>query len=233
MSLTGDLINTVKLTKATKLIPKSFFIAWRGVLTLAFTGFPSEIVDLKQRITTDFGNKLPNENPGSKWPKMSLAALKENAKPLTQEQVDQVTAICEQMSANLALLEDDFLVDKISYVVFGCRSLEKLVVCGHVNLDGDAKLNSVIVADDQKDVVANVLAEAENKEEYLKEIQKLGNREKHYTEDHMESTLAVFLGANPDVVLILQEFQRAIDYILPGYYHWFKHEALHCTLRCV
>ncbi|KAI9343558.1 hypothetical protein BDR26DRAFT_858320 [Obelidium mucronatum] len=234
MQVTGELIDTIQQTKSTKLVPHKFFVAWRGVLTLAFTGFPNELVALKQRIQNEFGSSLPIENSGSKWPKMTLGCLRDSAKPLTQEQVDQLNALCEQMNTNLALLEDDFAVSKISYVVFGCRSLEKVVVQADVELtheDSSREIELNAVSEEQKEAVEAVLQESQEKEAYLKEIQKEGHREKHYTEDHAEATIAVFLGTNPDVVAVLTQFQTAVDFLLPGYYRWFKHEALHCTLR--
>jgi hypothetical protein len=57
-----------KNTQACVLRPYCFFVSWQGVLTLAYRGFPQQLVQLKQQIT-DFYQGLPKESPGSKWPK--------------------------------------------------------------------------------------------------------------------------------------------------------------------
>eukprot|EP00124_Ichthyophonus_hoferi_P002180 Ihof_evm3s139 gene=Ihof_evmTU3s139 len=47
--------------------PLQYIVAWNGVLTLAFEGFPSSVVALKERLSSSLD--LKPENPGSKWPK--------------------------------------------------------------------------------------------------------------------------------------------------------------------
>jgi hypothetical protein len=49
--------------------PYVFFVSWQGVLTLAFTGFPPALIELKDNIY-EACPELPPENPGSKWPKV-------------------------------------------------------------------------------------------------------------------------------------------------------------------
>jgi hypothetical protein len=82
----------VRNTQACVLRPFCFFVSWQGVITLAYKGFPQNLVELKQQLT-DYYQALPKENPGSKWPKTSLGALKEG-KRLTPEQLDKLNAIC-------------------------------------------------------------------------------------------------------------------------------------------
>jgi hypothetical protein len=54
--------------------PYAFFVSWQGVLTLAYAGFPPSLVALKEHISEFYA--VPGENPGSRWPKTSLGALK-------------------------------------------------------------------------------------------------------------------------------------------------------------
>ncbi|ORY43613.1 hypothetical protein BCR33DRAFT_850849 [Rhizoclosmatium globosum] len=82
----GQLATLVAQTKSTKLQPHSFFVAWRGVMTLAFSGFPNEL--------------------------MTLGALNEG-KVLTQKEFEELSTLCTQMSQNLALLSDDFPVTNV------------------------------------------------------------------------------------------------------------------------
>ncbi|KAJ3079602.1 hypothetical protein HDU99_010503 [Rhizoclosmatium hyalinum] len=171
----GQLATLVAQTKSTKLQPHSFFVAWRGVMTLAFSGFPNELVGLKERIQANLGSVLPPENMGSKWPKMTLGALNEG-KVLTQKEFDELSTLCTQMSQNLALLSDDFPVTNVSFVVFGCRTLERLLIRADMALaanEGDDD-----VSQEQIEKVESVLKEQEDKDVYLKEVQKLGHRVK-------------------------------------------------------
>lgn len=82
-------------TQACVLRPFCFFVSWQGVLTLAYRGFPAPLVALKQQIT-DFYQGLPKESPGSKWPKTSLASLKEG-KRLTPDQLQRLNQLCRSV----------------------------------------------------------------------------------------------------------------------------------------
>ncbi|KAJ3133047.1 hypothetical protein HK100_004731 [Physocladia obscura] len=257
--MTELLRSAVKDKHATKLEPRAFFVAWRGVLTLAFAGFPASLAALK--VDLDALGFLAPENSGSKWPKMSLACLKDDAKPLTADQLANLSQLCSQMSTNLALLANDFQVSSISYTHFACRSLEKLVFRADIalsktsNTDNEtdelASADNYKISEDQIHAVDNVLSEYEtDKDGYLLQVQKAGNREslvyfllniirlssiipRHYRSMHVESTLVVFFGNNPEVTMILEEFKRAVDFLLPDYYAWFHKDALHCTIRAL
>ncbi|ORY43614.1 hypothetical protein BCR33DRAFT_717301 [Rhizoclosmatium globosum] len=88
------------------------------------------------------------------------------------------------------------------------------------------------VSQEQIEKVESVLKEQEDKDVYLKEVQKLGHRVNHYKQDHIELTLAIFLVA----ILTFSHSCRISArsrLLLPGYYTWFDKDALHCTLRCL
>ncbi len=51
------------------------------------------LCQLKQRLSHTYPS-LPKENPGSRWPKTSLAALKDNQR-LTPDQLERLVAICK------------------------------------------------------------------------------------------------------------------------------------------
>jgi hypothetical protein len=77
-----------------ELRPLSFFVAWSGVLTLAWEGFPPAIAAVKKKIARKFP-MLPDEKPGSAWAKTSLGCLKEG-KRLTPEQLRVLANVCEE-----------------------------------------------------------------------------------------------------------------------------------------
>ena len=54
-------------TEATELVPLSFFVAWSGVLTLVYEGFPPCLVDIKATLTESLA--VAPEKFGSLWPK--------------------------------------------------------------------------------------------------------------------------------------------------------------------
>ncbi|KAI8621589.1 hypothetical protein BC830DRAFT_158833 [Chytriomyces sp. MP71] len=228
--IAGELNVAASSTECTKLEPKAFFVAWRGVLTLAFSGFPAPLRALKTQLDAF---PLRRENAGSKWPKMTLGAFSDHAKPLTKEQFEHLAQLCVQMSQNLSLLSDDFAVEKVSFVQFGSRSLESLLLRVDIPLRPASEKSSFNIEDDQREVVDKVLAESDDCDAYLLEINKPGNRATHYREAVSEATIVVFLGGNPNVVAILEQFRTAVDFLLPGYYTWFDNDSLHCTLRCV
>jgi hypothetical protein len=121
-------------TASTELRPWAFLVAWDGVLTLAYRGFPRSLVDLKQHIGHHFP-ELPPENPGSKWPKTTLGALAEGAPPLTLAQLRTLKRVCDECSAELRLPGTPAMpVDQLAVVVFCCASLEKRLITHRIDL---------------------------------------------------------------------------------------------------
>jgi hypothetical protein len=120
--LEGVIDPLIEQTATSLLKPYSLFVAWQGVLTLAYRhvhiwhgprpplqpaatrfsahssparrrGFPPALTQLKQQLSDTYP-ALPRENPGSRWPKTSLAALKDNQR-LSPEQLERLTVICK------------------------------------------------------------------------------------------------------------------------------------------
>jgi hypothetical protein len=69
-------------------------------------GFPPALVRLKQHLDRRHGS-LPKENPGSKWPKTSLGAVKDKCR-LDPQQLDSLLRICrlaaKTWGANIGIL---------------------------------------------------------------------------------------------------------------------------------
>jgi len=90
----ATLEDLVAATTACHLKPRQFFVAYHGVLTLAFSGFPPSLVLLKDQIAKvifihiaskikHFKQNYPSLRPeyfGSRWPKVTLGALKDDTK---------------------------------------------------------------------------------------------------------------------------------------------------------
>lgn len=57
-------------------------------------GFPPALAQYKSSLNS-LCPELPKENPGSKWPKTSLGALKDHQR-LTPEQLSVLMALCRQ-----------------------------------------------------------------------------------------------------------------------------------------
>ena len=71
-----------------------FFVAWSGMLTLAWEGFPPAVAALKRKIARAFP-ALPEEKPGSRWAKTTLGCLKDGAR-LTPEALATLAEVCEK-----------------------------------------------------------------------------------------------------------------------------------------
>ena len=237
-----------------ELRPKAFFVAWSGVLTLAWEGFPPAIASLKRRISRAFP-ALPPEKPGSRWAKTTLGCLKEGAR-LTPSELDALVELCERFGAKIAanpregaegvpaegvptegVPAEEFAaspgcvpVDELSVVLFQCRSLER-VLSEHV-----VSFRDGIVRDrdrpsrDETAVVDAVLRESSRERlgKYWPLAARDGGREPHYRDDAFGATLVARLRRAPGAVA---EFRAAVDAALPGMYAWFRDDSLHVTLR--
>ena len=220
-----------------ELRPRAFFVAWSGVMTLAWQGFPPVLAGLKRRIAETFP-ALPPEKPGSKWPKTTLGCLKEGAR-LTPDQLRKLTQLCEKFFilpaadpqlSPLATSSPFFMpVDSLSVVLFQCRSLERVLSEHEVRLGGQTRRRDR-PAKYEETAVDRVLRESsvENLERYWPLAARDGGREGHYRDVNFGATLVARLKSLPYRV---EQFRRAVDAALPGMYVWFSDDSLHVTLR--
>ncbi|KAJ3391334.1 hypothetical protein HDU92_009101 [Lobulomyces angularis] len=236
-----ELKSLIEETSQFSLKAKDFFIAWHGVLTLAFTGFPNSVETLKSKLTKAKIIPTP-ENFGSRWPKLTLGsqmlnfsllnsylhlgALKDE-KTLCLKELNTLKEIC--LKFQLIRNESIKKVVKLSYVFFRNRSLEDIIFQVDMSLDHSFTTKDVEISESQSQVVNNILAEMEDSEIYLKEVEKFGNRISHYRSLHIETTLVAFIDE-----LVLKEtilkFKREVDTVLPGCYEWISESALHVTI---
>ena len=220
-----------------ELRPRAFFVAWSGVITLAWQGFPPVLAGLKRRIAETFP-ALPPEKPGSKWPKTTLGCLKEGAR-LTPDQLRKLTQLCDSFFISLPPAERELSplattpncepVDSLSVVLFQCRSLERVLSEHEVRLGGQTR-NRDRPAKDETTIVDAVIEESwvENLERYWPLVARDGGREGHYRDVNFGATLVARLKRLPAAVA---QFRLAVDEALPGMYVWFDDSSLHVTLR--
>ncbi|KAL3901746.1 MAG: hypothetical protein SGCHY_000374 [Lobulomycetales sp.] len=203
---------------------RTFFVAWNGVLCLAFSGFPRPLAALKTALLLHPG---PPENFGSKWPKISLAALNDTCS-LSQPQFHALTALAASLEP---LLHGTlFEIDHLTLVRFHCRSLESLHARARLPLSGSPHPDSFLIDPCHLELVNSVLEESSDPD-YFSKVSAPGNRIPHYRAPHTEDTLVAYIGESaPAIRHAINLFREAVDALLPGMYQWMHPEALHVTI---
>ena len=204
--------------------PQTYFVAWNGVLALVYDGFPPVLAGIKARLNEEDG--LPPENFGSRWPKTTLAALHDDAPPLSLPELTSLRALCEEHALQLSLRVP---VSSLSVVSYDQRGLES------VRERSDVALGSAVddsePSDAERERVRGVLDEWSDLEAYLPRVNAPGSRISSYRESSPQgSTLVAFIGASELRELVAQ-FRSAVDALLPGRYVWLAPASLHVTLR--
>lgn len=212
--------------------PSAFFISWHGVLTVAFRSFPSSVFLFKQVLQEDSRalDRLPLENPGSKWPKISIAALKDHA-ILSREQFEKLREICAMHSARLEGCS--FPINKLTLVDFDCRSLEKVVYRRDIDLLPGDPFDMESEDEERYSSVRAILSEASLDDYFTSRIESSNsNRENHYRDRHSGRTLVAFLPSAADALRMeIKSLQAAVEESLPELYSWFSPADIHITIR--
>ena len=206
--------------------PQTYFVAWNGVLTLVYAGFPPVLAGIKARLNEEDG--LPPENFGSRWPKTTLAALRDDAPPLSLAELTRLRALCEEHASQLSLRVP---VSSLSFVAYDQRGLES------VRERSDVALGSAVddaePSDAEQARVRGVLDEWSDLEAYLPRVNAPGSRIGSYRESSPQgSTLVAFIGAS-ELRELVALFRSAVDALLPGRYAWLDDTSLHCTVRAL
>lgn len=211
--------------------PAGFFVAWGGVPTLVYRGFSRVLLDVKARVSAALPGLRP-ENPGARWPKTTLGALPEG-RTLTRAEAQALRRVCTALEDQV-VHEEPISVQALSLVVFASRSLERRLLTFPISLftDGsgpDAAQHQP--PEEHQAEVRSVMAQfaEERLSEYLTKLQMPDHRETHYRAHHIEATLVFDLG--PRQPACIQDFVRAVDEVLPGYYSWFDPVSWHITVR--
>ena len=170
--------------------PQTYFVAWNGVLTLVYDGFPPVLAGIKAWLNEEDG--LPPENFGSRWPKTTLAALRDDAPPLSLAELTSLRALCEEHASQLSLRVP---VSSLSFVSYDQRGLES------VRERSDVALGSAVDDSEPSDAeqarVRGVLDEWSDLETYLPRVNAPGSRIGSYREASPQgSTLVAFVGTS-------------------------------------
>ena len=206
--------------------PQTYFVAWNGVLALVYDGFPPVLAGIKARLNEEGG--LPPENFGSRWPKTTLAALHDDAPPLSLAELTSLRALCEEHASTLSLRVP---VSSLSFVSYDQRGLES------VRERSDVALGSTVddaePSDAERERVRGVLDEWSDLETYLPRVNAPGSRISSYREESPSGvTLVAFVG-NSELRELVVQFRSAVDALLPGRYAWLDDASLHCTVRAL
>ncbi len=213
---------------STRLVPRKFFVARSGVLTVAFRGFSPTLLAIKKEVAAAFPSIRP-ELPGSRWPKITLAALVPN-KQLALLDVFALMKICAEWDQELQLSENTLLVDHVNVVHYRCRSLEERIDTHSIRLSG-------LPPEDEdppswhREQVDRVLRQLspERLDEYLPHVCRVERDIRHYRRTHEGSSLVI--SPPEDYLPFIAEFARRVDERLPGYYGWIGPSYRHITLR--
>ena len=206
--------------------PQTYFVAWNGVLTLVYAGFPPALAGIKARLNEEDG--LPPENFGSRWPKTTLAALHDDAPPLSLAELTRLRELCEEHASKLSLRVP---VERLSFVAYDQRGLEGDATRSDVAL-GSA-VDDAEPSDAEQARVRGVLDEWSDLEAYLPRVNAPGSRIGSYRESSPQgSTLVAFVGTS-ELRELVAPFRSAVDALLPGRYAWLDDASLHCTVRAL
>mmetsp|Transcript_85182 Transcript_85182/g.245908 ORF Transcript_85182/g.245908 Transcript_85182/m.245908 type:complete len:257 (-) Transcript_85182:66-836(-) len=204
--------------------PRCFMVAWSGVLVLAFEGWPSEVERVKRRIS-DEGLPVPPENPGSIWPKTSLAAMHDN-KRLTPEQLEALSLACVEATDRLKASSWEVQVDTLHSTTYLCRSHERLMCSAALPLRGPL---AGPPSEGSQRYVNEVVGQC-GSEGYWFHASRDGSRAGHYRGNVIGNSMVAWLASPPPGLDTLRE---QVEAALPGYYCWFADSSFHCTLRAL
>ena len=243
---------------------RGFIVAWGGVLALAFADWPPLLLAIKAMLNapaldgdargSELLAQLAEENHGSRWPKITIAALLPDQQ-LTFEELRVLRTLCQQHAEEIAREGLMWNVGELQVAAFTSRSLEQrtdvpiplkspqVVSCERAASAaprGDGSVGRGTMAS-SRDLVEDVMQEWErgDLESYLARVN-TGANVLHYTEScPLEHTLVALLtsqgGNGGDTILrAVQRFAKAVREHVPGKFHFFSDScpsSLHLTLR--
>jgi len=193
-----------------ELEPVRFFVSWNGVVTIVFSGWPYSVIDMKQSLESSLPN-LKKEDFGSKWPKITLAVLKDNSL-FDKSRLEEIRSYCDTYSEKLKSWNWKLYVDAVTISHYECRSQERVLSERKIFL-ADRRKNDAIQP-------LQVDLHETDDEPYLN----VGNRLKHYRDPHIGASIVYRLQSIP---VIIDEFIKN----LPEYYEPLHDSSWHVTIR--
>jgi hypothetical protein len=210
------------MTPTAQLRVSRFFVAGSGVLTLAFEGFTTGLLDIKRQIV---GGLAP-EYPGSTWPKITLAALADPV-PLSDQEMGVLWSATSYADSMILADVPEVEIKELSVVQALTRSLEMKGHSVRIPLATEAERT---VPEEQRTYVTSVLSQwrANPSERYRSILRKTGHGRDHYHRPCRAYTLVSYQPASIPAVDALRD---RLDRVLPGRFHWFDSSARHVTIR--
>lgn len=222
-------------TQSTLLSACEFFLAWQGVLVLAFSGWPPSLASLKKELNAL--PLLPAENAGSRWPKATLAATVDDAPPLTTAELSSLRDLCAQHAERLRHAGNDALVpvDGLSIVRYTQRGLEPAGAPIIRDLALASPRDDTAPSAEESARVMTTLNEwnGDALSGYLAGANRAGSRVSSYRggSPHGVTLVAFARLRESALAALIRNFQRDVDATLPGRFAWLDEESLHITLR--
>jgi hypothetical protein len=181
-------------------------------------------------LSAHHGGAVCAENPGSRWPKATLGALRDGAAPLSRDELTTLQRLCAA-HGTAAARAPPVPVPALRLTLFACRSLERVVAAPALALAAPEDASSPSTA--AAAAAASTLAEfdAERLDAYWPHVARAGSREAHYRAAAAGATLVAPLPAAALAACGVSAFRAAVDAALPGRYCWFADDALHVTVR--
>ena len=228
-------VESCALAPACALEASGFFLAWNGVLVLTFTGWPPALAQLKAVLNAE-RQGLQAEGAGSRWPKCTLAATRDDAPPLTLAQLSDLRALCFKHSGDLRSLDAgarSLPVSALGLCTYQWRCLEAA---------GAPQVQAIPLAEPRdpspptEAEAARVAAtlqewEGDRLAQYLDGANRAGSRLSSYREASPPgTTLVAFLGEEW-LRGALGGFAGAVEALLPGRFAFLEPSSLHCTVR--
>ncbi len=211
---------------AFELAPLRFLVCWRGVLALAFEGWPLPVERLKRNLDGALGDALPAENPGSKWPKVSLAAVVDGAAPLSPADYEALDGVLRSHE----LPGSRWGVEALALTLYAQPSHEFVLDAKRIAL-GLPGRDAAAVSEAARSSAAAVVAETAEPS-YVDQANLPGGAPETYRAVARGASLVAFLD---DAALraAVDALRARVDAAFPGRYAWFDADARHCTLRAL
>ena len=226
--MTNELHHLVYAQPRSRLRPARFFVAWHGVMTLAFAGFTSAILHLKKDIEA-LDVVFEPEHPGTRWPHTTLGALKDKEE-LSLEDLNLLYNICTSFDNQLWESDIQFEVKQLNWIRYECCSLEKRLETQSLPFNPALPVDEEIPDHHSREVETILSPFSRSKlPMYWHAVSMRGHHEGHYRAP-VEDTTLVFDWPDQQPELI-QTFIDTIEAHLPGRYVWFEPRSRHVTIR--
>lgn len=214
------------LTEVEPLVPYHYFLAWHGVITLTFQRFPKELLNLKLAVSELMPDLLP-ERPGSKWPKVTLAA-RQTSVGLDKEEAYTLHAVLNKASKRLRDVKP-IMISNVSIVNYLSQSLETR------EKQWDIPLKSVSQSRCPSDHIQSEVVQISSSRLAgfsTDEMQMVCSVGRDVSEYRREQTGWTMICDLPHFMADeLDQLRHEVESLLPNRYTWLEPTSHHLTLR--